>query len=93
MITTETTREITNRLKLERGCEECGYAAHPAALEFDHIHPEEKYRTRDGKIVHLSDMIKGNRYALATVLDEISKCRVLCANCHAVHTHAVQRKG
>jgi hypothetical protein len=36
-------------------------------------------------------MVKGERYGLPTILEEISKCRVLCANCHRVHTHRVQR--
>jgi len=92
MITeTETTRQITNRIKVSLGCESCGYNAHPSALQFDHIDPATKYRTRKGALVHLSDMIGGGRYSLETVLAEIAKCRVLCANCHAVHTHTVQR--
>lgn len=93
MTTTDskTTKAITDRIKMDRGCEECGYNFHPAALDFDHIDPATKYRTRKGKIVHLSDMIKGNRYALETVLAEIHKCRVLCANCHRVHTYTNQR--
>jgi hypothetical protein len=37
-------------------------------------------------------MIKGNRYALATILEEIKKCRVLCSNCHAEHTYSNQRE-
>lgn len=86
-----TTRAITNRIKIESGCEMCGFDAHPAALQFDHIDPTTKYRTRTGKVVHPSDMIKGGRYALATVMAEIAKCRVLCANCHAIYTHTEQR--
>lgn len=90
-VSTETSRSITNRIKVERGCEECGFNAHPAALQFDHIDPATKYRTKSGKIVHPSDMIKGGRYALETILAEIHKCRVLCANCHAIYTHTEQR--
>ena len=90
-VDSQTSRSITNRIKTDRGCEVCGYNTHPAALQFDHIDPTTKYRTKSGKVVHPSDMIKGNRYSLETVLVEIAKCRVLCANCHAVHTHTVQR--
>lgn len=86
-----TTRQITNKIKSERGCEVCGWNVHPAGLQFDHIDPSTKYRTKSGKVVHPSDMIKGNRYALRTVLAELAKCRVICANCHAIHTHTVQR--
>ena len=28
--------------KQTRGCEECGYSCHPAALTFDHLKPDEK---------------------------------------------------
>lgn len=86
-------RRIVDTIKLESGCEACGYNAHPSALQFDHLDPATKYRTRSGKLVHLADMVKGGRYALATIMAEIAKCRVLCANCHAVYTHTVQRGG
>lgn len=82
---------MIDSIKCDLGCAECGYNAHAAALQFDHIDPATKYRTRTGKIVHPADMIKGGRYSVATILAEIAKCRVLCANCHAVYTHTVQR--
>lgn len=88
----EIVRSIVDRIKTDRGCELCGYDAYACALEFDHLDPATKYRTRTGKSVHLADMIKGGRYGLQTILAEIAKCRVLCAVCHAVHTHTVQRK-
>lgn len=69
------------------GCEICGYSKHPAALTFDHLDPAKKYRTKSGRLVHLSDMIKGNRYSLKTVLKEIEQCRILCFNCHMETTY------
>jgi len=86
-------KKVTDAIKITRGCEMCGYNAHPAALDFDHLDPATKYRTRKGALVHLADMIKGDRYSLATVLTEVAKCRVLCANCHRIYTHTVQRAG
>lgn len=86
-----TNRQIADAIKLEAGCELCGYNTDARALQFDHIDPSTKYTTKSGKTVHPSDLIKGTRYGIATVLAEIAKCRVLCANCHAVHTHRVQR--
>lgn len=77
---------------MDNGCEICGYNAHPAALTFDHLNPANKYRTKSGNLVHLSDMIKGNRYSLKTVLTEIEKCRVLCFNCHMETTYDELRK-
>ena len=46
---------------------------HPKCLEFHHIDPS----TKRGNI---SDLIADCSFDL--VMDEISKCRVLCANCH-----------
>ena len=95
-IISQNVRAIVDAIKLARGCEDpfChGYPRVASALQFDHIDPTTKYRTRTGRLVHLADMIKGGRYALSTIMAEIAKCRVLCANCHAVHTHTVQRGG
>ena len=77
-------RNIVDTIKTLAGCESCGYNAHACALQFDHIDPSTKYRTRNGNLVHPADMVKGARYSLTTILAEISKCRILCANCHAV---------
>ena len=84
-------RYVTDEIKLSAGCALCGYNKHPAALTFDHVNPENKYRTKTGKLVHLADMIKGNRYALKTIRAEIEKCRVLCFNCHMEETYTRQR--
>lgn len=88
----EIVRSIVDRIKTDRGCAVCGYNAHACALDFDHLDPATKYRTRTGKLVHLADMVKGGRYGLPTILAEIRKCRVLCAICHRVYTHNEQRK-
>ena len=84
-------RHITDRIKMDAGCQKCSYRGHPAALTFDHLDPSKKYRTKSGKPVHLSDMIKGNRYSLTTVLAEIEKCQILCFNCHMEQTYLEQR--
>ena len=61
----------------------------PYLLDLDHIVPNRKYTTRNGKREEFSDMVK--RYAWSTIILEIAKCRVLCKMCHAEHTHQ-QRK-
>lgn len=79
------------KFKLESGCKICGYNKHPGALQFAHRDPATKYRTASGKPVEPSDMIKGqhrSRYGEQTIWNEISKCDVLCANCHAELTHS-----
>lgn len=63
---------------LEHGCEECG-ESNPLKLEFDHIDPTtKKYSISD---------ICSRQYSMETVFNEITKCRVLCSNCHKVKTH------
>ena len=68
-------RSYLHKIKLEQGCEVCGYNAHPAALHFDHIEPSQKKFAIADLDAGWDDMVK-----------EIEKCRVLCANCHAIHS-------
>ncbi len=64
-------------IKLERGCTDCGYRAHPSALEFDHL-PEFLKEHR------IATMAAGS--TKAKIDAEIAKCEVVCANCHRVRT-------
>lgn len=75
-------RARINEIKLERGCADCGYRAHPAALDFDHLPGFEKRHT-------VAWLISRNR--LADALTEIEKCEVVCANCHRVRTATRQQ--
>lgn len=64
-------------IKLERGCADCGYREHAAALDFDHLPGfEKKHR--------LATMSSGA--TKAKIDAEIAKCEVVCANCHRVRT-------
>ena len=56
-------------------CEQCG-EARVAALQFDHINRLEKS----------FNIAEGKKTGINKLKLEISKCRVLCANCHAVYT-------
>lgn len=71
-------RKLIDRIKTTSGCELCGYNKHPQALDFDHI-------DRANKTASIS---KISLFAnIDSLMLEIDKCRVLCANCHRVHTH------
>jgi len=70
------TKEI-HKYQMEKGCADCGYNAHPAALEFDHTPGTEKKFNIGEEI--------GNRSREA-LWEEIAKCDVVCANCHAIRT-------
>jgi len=63
--------------KVTKGCEYCGYKDHPKALQFDHLDRSSKHKN----IAHMKD---GN---LKKLIEEVRKCRILCANCHFIHSH------
>lgn len=61
------------------GCEECG-ERDPRKLEYDHKKPNDKKR-------HIADLIAdGYSWTSPVLRAEVRKCRVVCANCHRVHT-------
>lgn len=73
-------RDKINQIKLDRGCIYCGYNAHPAALDFDHRNPEEK----------LFNISQDPKRAWNSIVEEIEKCDVVCANCHRITTDEKQ---
>ena len=88
-------RRYYDNKKMSRGCEMvkadgsvCGYNEHPSALELDHLDPSQKYTTKSGKRKNPGELVN---YSQAVVDYEFSICRILCANCHMVYTHTVQR--
>jgi len=66
-------RETLNNIKMSRGCCDCGYKAHPAALDFDHVRGVKKF----------SPSLAGS---VASAVKEAEKCEVRCANCHRIAT-------
>lgn len=68
--------EFVVALKLERGCADCGYAEHAAALEFDHVVPPLR-----GSVA--SQMGKSRK----VILEEIERCDVVCANHHQIREY------
>jgi len=55
-------------------CEKCGYFKCPAALQFHHKDPSQKdFGIAQYKNVKINDKIR----------NELDKCLLLCANCHA----------
>ena len=58
-------------------CVDCG-ESDPLVLEFDHV--------RGRKRLNVSDLLNRD-YPWSTVLREIEKCEVVCANCHRRRTY------
>ena len=75
--------KLLNSIKIERGCADCGYNEHPAALDFDHLPGSEK----------LISIGQQKNRARSEVLTEVEKCEVVCANCHRIRTAKRGRKG
>src|SRR5262245_38761 len=71
-------KEAVSAYKLERGCADCGYREHGAAIQFDHV--------TDGKKRNISSATTLRQFYAEVVL-----CEVVCANCHAVRTWARMR--
>ena len=62
-----------------RRCSQCGYDRNLAALTWHHVDPGTKRFTIDLRTL-------SNR-RLAEIREELAKCVVLCANCHAETHH------
>ena len=63
-------------IKQSSGCTDCGETNH-IVLDFDHL-KDKKY--------NISRMIHDG-FSWAAIKKEISKCEVVCANCHRIRTH------
>ena len=61
--------------KVKRGCIDCGYSKHAAALDFDHVHGDK-----------LFEVSKAMGRSLDVIKAEIAKCVVRCSNCHRIRT-------
>lgn len=69
-------RQWLSAIKMTSGCVDCGFKVHPDALQFDHLPQYEKS----------FNIGPGRGKKKSTLLAEIAKCEVRCANCHAIKT-------
>jgi hypothetical protein len=65
-----------SEIKEKSGCVDCGIN-NPIVLDFDHLH-DKKYNV--SRMIH-------DGFSWAAIKKEISKCEVVCANCHRIRTH------
>lgn len=70
-------REWLSELKA-KPCMDCGNSFPPVCMDFDHRDGSEKV----GNVSALYEC------SLQTLLNEIAKCDLVCANCHRLRTHS-----
>lgn len=63
-----------NELK-ERPCVDCGRSYPTYVMDFDHVRGKKRFN------MHIAAY-----YKIATILEEIAKCVLVCANCHRIRT-------
>jgi len=73
-------REWLNQIKLSAGCVDCGFNTRHEPLQFDHVRGVKRFT--------IGQSVDSRK---ETLLAEIAKCEVRCANCHAIKT-AERRK-
>ena len=62
-------------LKKDKPCVDCGFIFPPVCMDFDHIDPKTKFKS--------PAQLTGNKKKL---LEEITKCELVCSNCHRIRT-------
>lgn len=75
--------EYIQGIKNQLCCADCG-EQHPATLQFHHLNSEDKTFT-------IGDAVNRG-FSLDRIKKEISKCIVLCANCHAIRHYNMRKK-
>jgi hypothetical protein len=78
-------REWYRELKEGEPCTDCRGVFHHAAMQWDHLPGLAKKRK-------VSNMVRRGLHR-GTILEEIAKCELVCANCHAVQTFDRSRNG
>jgi len=65
----------------DKPCMDCGQKFPPYVMDFDHVNGE--------KVQNIGEMLS---YSIESILTEISKCEVVCANCHRIRTYERQHR-
>lgn len=60
-------------------CIDCGLLWPPYVMQFDHLDPV-------AKTGNIATMVM--RVGWSKLIEEIMKCDIVCANCHAIRTHS-----
>lgn len=81
--TAERLAEAIRVYKVSKGCIDCGYNAHHAGLDFDHI-PDRGEKS-------MGVAVLAGKGKVTKTWEEIAKCEVVCKTCHGIRTWNRQR--
>ena len=81
--------KIITRFKLKKGCFFCKYKKCSEALQFHHLDKSTKLFGISDKLSKRNNLSK---IKWKEIKNEIRKCIVLCANCHAEETYKERNK-
>lgn len=71
--------ERVRRIKENSPCADCGNHFPYYVMHFDHI--------GDDKLTNISRLVYHDRASWSKIQDEMDKCELVCANCHAERTY------
>jgi hypothetical protein len=71
-------KKLMNEYLSSRACVDCGNS-NPVVLEFDHVRGKKKNDV---------STMACRGFSWATILEEVAKCEIRCANCHRIRTAA-----
>ena len=72
-------KEFLDAIKSTTPCTDCSSLYPPYVMQFDHL---PGFVKRNAVAVLSSEGV-----SIQTLKDEIAKCELVCANCHAIRTH------
>lgn len=64
--------------KESKPCADCGISYPYYVMQFDHL-------PGSGKVANIAHLVKVA--SMERIWEEIAKCELVCANCHAIRTH------
>lgn len=73
----ERNREYVTKIKAGP-CTDCGQCYPPYVMQFDHIGTDKSFDVSTGV---------NDAYSISRLQQEIDKCELVCANCHAIRTN------
>jgi len=73
----ERARVFIQEYKAEQPCADCGGFFHFSAMDFDHLEDDKEFNIAEGV---------GRGYSVRKLKSEMSKCELVCSNCHRLRT-------